>query len=364
MKRMLSCFALLMLFCLPVCGRALMRFERCEDVVVYIRACALESDAPIRFEMPRSEFERMNASPGFSGFPALTSHMNACVYTYSVSHDGWMDVTIEGAFRPGFRMAQAYRRGDLSTLSPREKEALSLAVSVCEEICRIYPDAWSRELAVHDYLVRRISYDAGGSGEDVPERTATCALLEGRANCQGYSDAFYLLGTLCGLNVRVQGGVAAGGEHCWNVIELDGSWYIVDLTFDDGIEQSEGKDAVSYIYFNIGRDMAQGTYHWFPINEAADVCAQTGRHNYFFMQDGLVFEDMDSMTRTLYQRRSDGNTQPQWVMLRGGARAFDDAALEKSFSRTFSSHSGSIGYSYVTKTLGENVILYVRFTVF
>lgn len=61
--------------------------------------------------------------------------------------------------------------------------------------------------------------------------TAYGALVNKRAACDGYMSAFEVLGKACGLNViSVRDYVDI---HAWNMINLDGDWYHVDVTWED-----------------------------------------------------------------------------------------------------------------------------------
>ena len=91
------------------------------------------------------------------------------------------------------------------------------------------------------------------------------AILNGRANCDGYTDAFYLIGTLAGLNVRYQHGdsldknywgAEATVSHIWNLLEIGGVWRMVDVTWDDE------ENGWTYVWFNAGRDIADRMHVW------------------------------------------------------------------------------------------------------
>ena len=63
--------------------------------------------------------------------------------------------------------------------------------------------------------------------------TAYAALIQGQAVCQGYAVAMYRLLRECGVNARVITGTADGEPHAWNLVELDGVYYNLDVTWDD-----------------------------------------------------------------------------------------------------------------------------------
>ena len=118
-----------------------------------------------------------------------------------------------------------------------------------------------RELCIHDRIVGLVRYHTRDGRETMPRyTTALGVLLDGRANCQGYADAFYMLGRMCGLKVDFMAGTAAGGGHTWNAIELDGKSYVVDATWDDDSFGMNGASYTTYIYFNAPREIARATH--------------------------------------------------------------------------------------------------------
>ena len=97
-----------------------------------------------------------------------------------------------------------------------------------------------RAATIQDYLAGRIEYAYKTNG--APETELWAHSLVGAANqrkgvCETYAKTYDYLCTLFGLNcllVTGQGmtdGSAVG--HAWNVIELDGEWYDVDVTWND-----------------------------------------------------------------------------------------------------------------------------------
>ena len=75
------------------------------------------------------------------------------------------------------------------------------------------------------------------------------ALVEGRAVCQGYSDAVKIICDYYGIPCVCISGTSDGGGHMWNAIQMeDGKWYFVDLTWDDQ------ESSIYYDFFLIGSD--------------------------------------------------------------------------------------------------------------
>ncbi len=92
--------------------------------------------------------------------------------------------------------------------------------------------------AIHDYLYRTVTYDTiHQKNENYHlDTTAYAALINGTARCQGYSVAAYRLLRAAGIDCRIITGTVinngAAELHAWNLVELDGVYYNLDITWD------------------------------------------------------------------------------------------------------------------------------------
>lgn len=68
------------------------------------------------------------------------------------------------------------------------------------------------------------------------------SLIYGETVCQGYASLFHIMCKMAGIPSRYITGTGRTGAHAWNIVKLDGYWYNVDCTWDDG-------DTVKYTYF-------------------------------------------------------------------------------------------------------------------
>ncbi len=88
---------------------------------------------------------------------------------------------------------------------------------------------------VHDYLCLSIEYDydafnSGNYGGKL--QTAYSAIVEYKTVCAGYARAFaYYMQQL-----RIPCVVVSGSGHAWNFIEVNGDYYQMDVTWDDGAQ--------------------------------------------------------------------------------------------------------------------------------
>ena len=244
------------------------------------------------------------------------------------------------SYCPGREILRAAAAGTEAELPERQREALEAARALAEECKTADPLETARR--IHDALCERIVYaDEEESDED---DGAVGALLNGRANSAGYSDAFYLVGTLAGLEVRCQRGesrvkgpgVVTYGEtvpHTWNLLLLDGSWRLVDLSWDDE------EDGPFCSWFNLGYDRAGRSHVWneemsVPLLEKTDLRARP--ENEFSVRSAAEMEKaVDTALVKGYARFSlvfDGQDYADW-----------EAALE----RIGRGVSGSFRYTWL-----------------
>lgn len=167
---------------------------------------------------------------------------------------------------PGERVAYAYLHGDNSFLTAEEMELYKIAVHLVNEAkYNSVNNPLYEELAIHDAITGRVTYF---NEEPQPElarfKTAIGALIDGQANCQGYSDAFYMLGNMCGFNVEKILGYANNEHHSWNMINFgDGKNYFVDVTFDDASFKFDNVGEYNnYVYFNAPTEIIGATHNW------------------------------------------------------------------------------------------------------
>ena len=109
--------------------------------------------------------------------------------------------------------------------------------------------------AIHDYIINNTKYDKNRSDNKVNQYysdTAYGALIENYAICGGYSDSMKLFLDKLGIvNYKI-----SSENHIWNLVNLNGSWYHLDLTWDDPVTNT-GEDVLEYDYFLISTEELQ-----------------------------------------------------------------------------------------------------------
>ena len=141
-------------------------------------------------------------------------------------------VTLHLRYRAGVRIADAWHSDSMNALSLEEQTTLARALTIVEQAGRDHPAPYLLARRLFDAARSCAVYDnpAIGTAAYGQVISAVSALVGGRANCQGFSDAYYLLGTLAGLQVGYQAGFKDRVPHLKNTILLDGRLESVDVT--------------------------------------------------------------------------------------------------------------------------------------
>lgn len=105
---------------------------------------------------------------------------------------------------------------------------------------------------VHNWIVCNTTYDIDYYNRDDSFNHVSNLLNNKTGVCQGYSVTFYIFMKQMGIPCTLIMGNADNVSHAWNAVKLDGSWYYVDVTWDDpvvnGTSNYPGGDNISYEY--------------------------------------------------------------------------------------------------------------------
>jgi transglutaminase/protease-like cytokinesis protein 3 len=137
-----------------------------------------------------------------------------------------------------------------------------------------------KALYLHDYIVKNVSYELTGD-----HQTAFGALLDGKAVCAGYAEAYLKLLTAAGIRAYTITGTADNGDgnlvgHAWTMLYLEGICVFTDVTWDDPFVNGEQKDDyVSYTYFQLSMEDMHRDH--FPNNASKALLPSSCNHKGF-----------------------------------------------------------------------------------
>ena len=172
-------------------------------------------------------------------------------------------------------------------------------------------DPFKMELFLHNSVVKSVAYDyeaAARAGEGHNAHSIIGTFIDTKAVCDGISRAFKLLCDSVGLPCLVVAGYAddkgifpKDSLHAWNLVNIDGQWYHVDVTWDameliySGGKQSEHH--FMFDYFNLTtEDIAVDHRPMEPI----PLC--TAKEDNYFYRRGKYANTYDDMLRIIEQQ--------------------------------------------------------------
>ncbi len=129
------------------------------------------------------------------------------------------------------------------------------AKAIVSSITQVGMDDHEKVKAIHDYVVKHVSYDTSYKAY-----TAYEALVNRSAVCQGYALLTYQLLKEAGIENHFVVGTGDGQPHAWNLLKIENKWYHLDTTFDDPVPDEQGR--VTYSYFNLSDEQIARNHEW------------------------------------------------------------------------------------------------------
>ncbi|MBQ3468636.1 MAG: hypothetical protein IJH18_01045 [Bacilli bacterium] len=143
---------------------------------------------------------------------------------------------------------------------------------ITEEVIKDNMSTRDKIKAFHDYVINHSKYDSLKSDQGIDKYhsdTAIGTLFEGYSLCGGYTDTMAIFLNKIGVNNYK----VSSENHIWNAVELDGSWYHLDLTWDDPVA-TDGSDILDHSFFLINTtelEKKEVTQHDFNSNVFSEV---------------------------------------------------------------------------------------------
>ena len=188
-------------------------------------------------------------------------------------------------------------------------------------------------LSVHDYLILNCIYD-----ESLEKNTGYDLLVNGSTVCAGYTTLY--------MDILNRAGVPCVSvssepmEHTWNLVQLEGKWYHVDVTWDDPTPDRYG--FVNHEYFLVtDEEISKGEK---PHSDwVTDIKCTDGRYSdawWRTVKTPVLFENSqtcyyqrsDELINSIYRRQNDTETllytdDSDWVDIGHGAYTYEHQGL-------------------------------------
>ena len=149
-------------------------------------------------------------------------------------------------------VSDAYKSGDSSKLTDKEKEELEMASKILDKIIKDGMSDYEKEKAVYDWMTKELQNDTGLLTV-VPSSKADSenpygVLKNRQAVCVGYATTFRLFMQMLGIDCKVVH--SDDLYHSWNLVNIEGDWCHVDIYSDANVG--------NYANFNTN-DVIQGS---------------------------------------------------------------------------------------------------------
>ncbi len=238
-------------------------------------------------------------------------------------------------------ISDAYKSGDTSSLSDRDKETLDMAKAVIDEVIKDGMTPYEKELAIYEWMTTNLLFDEG-SLVVVPTSEADCdnpygVLKNHNAVCVGYATTFRLFMQMLDIECMVVHDT--GLSHSWNLVKLDDEWYHTDIYSDVGMG--------GYANFNLSDEMAITTHDW----DMSYFPSATGIKYNVGYQNRTSIKDVYDIPKFVHDLIESGESKSVFVELEGG---FD----EKNFFKAESMMSMINENMYYADEMSEIVMTY------
>ncbi len=121
--------------------------------------------------------------------------------------------------------------------------------------------------AIHDYIVNSYQYDTDYDNYYIKD-----LLDEGKGVCQAYSLLTYKMLKLSNIPVKYIVGEgyngSSYGSHAWNMVNLGGYWFNLDVTWDDPLPDVKGRVLYDYYMINdeeLKKDHIPSNEYTYPV---------------------------------------------------------------------------------------------------
>lgn len=182
------------------------------------------------------------------------------------------------------------------TKAERDAAKAELQNAVTEILSGITPamDTYQREKYIHDQMVKLAEYDRTLAQSHVHDLYG--ALVSKLAVCEGYARAFQYLMYQIGIPALFVSGTATNSSgipesHAWNIVKIDGEYYLVDVTWDDPLSNMGASKPIYYAYFNCTDEQFKPDHTPDDDNYPLPACTATTAN--YFVREGTIVDDFD-----------------------------------------------------------------------
>lgn len=167
----------------------------------------------------------------------IIANINNFVHPYNSFDSINIDVTVNGIIT--VKIKKVYNEEQIEFINAYINEFINTNINLSM-------NNYDKVKVFHDYIINKTKYDEDNTFEAY---TAYNLITSGISICGGYSDIMSIYLNALGIkNYKI-----TSENHIWNLVELDGKWYHIDVTWDDPVA-SDGKQYLIHNFFMVPTD--------------------------------------------------------------------------------------------------------------
>lgn len=188
------------------------------------------------------------------------------------------DAVVKLSFIPTYTMTESEKKSTQTQIDAVVEEWLSQIAADASD--------FEKSRYVYEKLINEVDYDTNSENN----QNIISVFINRKTVCQGYADAVVYLLNQLGINASIVTGTANQEPHAWNIVQLDGEYYLMDVTWGNSRYLSEDtteKKQINYAYLNTTSEELSATHVTdmpIPVPECSAVL-----DNYYH-HEGLYFD--------------------------------------------------------------------------
>ncbi len=183
---------------------------------------------------------------------------------------------------------------------------------------------YDKILGVYRYIIEHTDYVLAETDQSI-----ISVMGRQKATCAGYSRTFQYLMTQLGIPCTLALGEGEDGvPHGWNMVQCDGSWYQIDVTWGDPVDSGQNPGSgIQYTYCLVTDDEIYRD-HTLVSEIPMPVCTSTADN--YFIREGRYFETWDGAVYASAMAQA-VNQGENWFSVRFSSLGSYEAAREALF---------------------------------
>ncbi len=143
---------------------------------------------------------------------------------------------------------------------------------------------YEKVVGVYTFLVNQFAYDLDYTGLTLYEN-----FRDNRSVCEGYARSMQYILPKLGVETLFVEGTGHGEPHSWNIVKVDGSYYLVDATWGDPLSK-DGSQSLNYNYCMLTDDVFYQD-HACEYRDILPACTAVDAN--YFVREGLMVNTYD-----------------------------------------------------------------------